>query len=677
MISHLVCMTTLFLGLSCLQPVRANAELGALMEMKASLDPENKILSSWTRDGDPCSGSFLGVGCNEHRKVGNISLPSRGLAGELSPAVAELRCLSGLYLQFNKLSGEIPREIGNLTELTDLYLDFNNFSGIIPSEIGRMVSLQVLQLNNNQLTGSIPQEIGFLKKLSYIALEHNMLTGQIPASFGTMALLKEVYFGFNQLSGPIPPSLASSPSLEVLDVQNNNFSGPISPGLQRLNGGGFKGGNNPNLCGVGVLSLRNCTALDYEGKVDPGEGLVPLAVNIPKAANVLSHCKHHCSSPSKSLILIIGVVSATISLLGMGICIAFVYRWRRQKVGTTGDESEDKRLNADQPKELPRNLTPLISLEYTQEWDPMTTTDATAKFNVEEVESAAQHFSDANLLGRSNFSAVYRGILKDGGVVAIKSINLTACKSEEAEFMKGLNLITSLKHDNLIKLRGFCCSKGRGECFLIYDYASRGTLSRYLDVGEGSGFVLNWPTRVSIIKGIARGIEYLHSCDDNKPAIVHRNISVEKILLDEQFSAVILDSGLLKLFAEDVVYSALKVSAALGYMAPEYITSGSFTEKSDVYAFGVVMLQVLSGKCMLTSSLRAAAESCDFVGFIDPNLKGKFNENEAAKLTKVAVACTNEVPENRPTMAAVNGELAGEGQNFVGRVGHDGFHEAV
>lgn len=135
----------LFLLLGALpspQLVRGNAELRALMDLKSSLDPQEKLLGSWTSDGDPCSGFFLGVVCNEHNKVANISLPGRGLSGQLSPAVAELKCLSGLYLHYNHLSGEIPTEISNLTELVDLYLDFNNLSGSIPQDIGKMSSLQ-------------------------------------------------------------------------------------------------------------------------------------------------------------------------------------------------------------------------------------------------------------------------------------------------------------------------------------------------------------------------------------------------------------------------------------------------------------------------------------------------------------------------------------------------------
>lgn len=124
--------------------VYGNSEVKALMELKASLDPENRVLKSWTIDSDPCGGAFVGVACNEHRKVANISLQGRGLSGTVSPAVAELKCLSGLYLHYNNLSGEIPREISKLNELADLYLDVNSLTGEIPEEIGNMSNLQGL-----------------------------------------------------------------------------------------------------------------------------------------------------------------------------------------------------------------------------------------------------------------------------------------------------------------------------------------------------------------------------------------------------------------------------------------------------------------------------------------------------------------------------------------------------
>ncbi|GFZ01207.1 leucine-rich repeat protein kinase family protein [Actinidia rufa] len=665
----------LLLRLSGVPTVCGNAELRALMEIKLSLDPDNKYLSSWTSDGDPCSGTFVGVACNDHRKVANISLQGKGLAGKISLAVTELKCLSGLYLHYNALTGEIPREIANLTELTDLYLNVNNLSGTIPPEIGDMGSLQVLDLCCNQLTGFIPTNMGSLKKLSVLALQHNRLKGPIPASLGNLEMIKRLNLSVNQLSGFIPARLANITQLEVLDVRNNTLSGVVPPSLKRLNGG-FHCEDNPGLCGVGFSALRVCTAWD-DANVIQVEPFKPIANNtssqsIPASANFKPHCNQtHCSGSSKlaQVAIVAGIITVTVVLVIGGFLIFIRYRRKKQKIGNTFDAS-DGQLSTDQGKEFSyrKPASPLVSLEYSNGWDPLADShDGMGasyefppgfKFNLEDVESATQYFSDVNILGKSNFSAVYKGILKDGSVVAIKSINVTCCKSEEAEFMKGLSLLMSLRHENLVKLRGFCCSKDRGECFLIYDFASKGNLLQYLDVQDGSRHVLDWPSRVSIISGIAKGIRYLHSSEPSKPAIVHQNISVEKVLIDGNFNPLISDSGLLKLLADDVVFSALKVSAALGYMAPEYITTGRFTQKSDVYAFGVIILQILSGKSKLGHLMRLAAESRRLEDFIDPNLRGKFSDSEAAKLTEITLACTDERPDLRPTMEAVIEELS-------------------
>lgn len=128
--------------LVCLPPISGNPELVALIDLKAALDPGGRILTSWANSGDHCGGTFEGVVCNEHGKVSNISLQTKGLQGTLSPAIAGLKCLSGLYLHFNSISGKIPVELGNLTELSDLYLNMNNLSGEIPPELGGMTSLQ-------------------------------------------------------------------------------------------------------------------------------------------------------------------------------------------------------------------------------------------------------------------------------------------------------------------------------------------------------------------------------------------------------------------------------------------------------------------------------------------------------------------------------------------------------
>ncbi|KAL1830862.1 hypothetical protein ACET3Z_000513 [Daucus carota] len=667
----------IFLTLSSLaKHINGNAEVKALMELKSSLDPDNKYLQSWTDEGDPCSNdSFEGVACNLHLKVANISLQGKGLTGSISPAVAGLKCLSGLYLHYNSLSGVIPIEISNLTELIDLYLNVNNLSGTIPPHIGNMASLQVLELCCNHLSGSIPEEVGYLQKLNVLTLQYNRLTGQIPSSIGNMGMLKRLDLSFNHLSGKIPGQLANAPLIEVLEVQNNKLSGLVPLGLKKIKGG-FHFGNNSGLCGAGYPSLRPCNSWDDQN-INQIEPFSPTknstnAEHAPLNAKIHAGCNQtSCprSSKLRQIAIFGGIITIIITVVAVGL-LTFRHRRNKQKVIITSHSISDDRLSATDAKDFySRTASPLVTLEYSNKWDPMVCYQIGSddsdnflqrfKFNLEEIESATQYFSEMNLLGKSKFSSVYKGILKDGSFVAVKSINIISCKSEEVEFMDGLRLLTSLRHENLARLRGFCCSMGRGECYLIYDFASNGNLAQHLDIADGrSNYILDWKTRISIITGIARGIGYLHTSETNRAAIVHQNISVEKVLLDQDFNPVIMDSGLVKLLADDIVFSALKVSAALGYMAPEYITTGRFTEKSDVYAFGVIMLQVLSGRTILSASVRQEVETGKHEDFIDQNLNGNLSKLEAAKLSNIASACIHENPECRPSMKAVIRDLS-------------------
>ncbi|EOX96229.1 Serine-threonine/tyrosine-protein kinase [Theobroma cacao] len=646
-----------------------------LLQIKASLDPQNRFLSSWTPYTDPCSsGSFDGVACNEEGHVANISLQGKGLSGQIPAALGGLKSLTGLYLHFNALSGGIPKEIATLSQLSDLYLNVNDLSGEIPSQIGNMANLQVLQLCYNKLTGSIPTQLGSLKKLNVLALQYNRLTGAIPASLGDLEMLTRLDLSFNSLFGPVPVKLADAPMLKVLDIRNNTLSGNVPPVLKRLNSG-FQYENNLGLCGVGFSDLKDCAD---SGKIyrDRPEPFKPSGLNrtdIPESADLQpADCsKTNCSRSSKSLT--IGVISGMVGVvLVLTVAALFTFAWyrrRKQKIGSAFDTS-DGRLSTDQAKEVyRRSASPLISLEYSNGWDPLDKGRSgngfsqevfeSFMFNLEEVERATQCFSEVNLLGKSNFSAIYKGFLRDGSVVVVKCIAKTSCKSDESEFLHGLKILTSLKHENLVRLRGFCCSKGRGECFLIYDFVHNGNLLQHLDVKPGSGKVLEWSTRVSIIYGIAKGIGYLHGSKGSKPALVHQNISAEKVLIDNRSNPLLSDSGLHKLRTDDIVFSTLKASAAMGYLAPEYTTTGRFTEKSDVYAFGMILFQILSGKRKITQLIRLGAESCKVEDFIDMNLEGKYSDSEATKLGRIALLCTHESPSHRPSMDNVIQELNG------------------
>ncbi|KAJ3692607.1 hypothetical protein LUZ60_011702 [Juncus effusus] len=661
---HSTLLLRLLLTVSLLTPkTNAIGELQALMELKASLDPTGRVLDTWQTNKDPCKGDFEGVACNEFGKVINISLQGKGLSGELSPLVAEFKSLNGLYLHFNELKGEIPREIGDSNHLVDLYLNSNNLSGNVPAEIGNLGNLQVLQLGYNQINGSIPTELGLLKKLSVLALQSNQVTGAVPASLGDLSQLTRLDLSFNRLFGSIPSKLTQIPTLTYLDVTRNSLSGNVPSGFKRLKDG-FLYANNKDLCGVGFKTLSRCPS---DNPLKPNK---PEPVNKPQQIpqstdpNNLHYVPNkpdqnnskHSSSSSALIGSFVGVSCAAIC----GFFAFLHYRRNKQKISSSLDVS-DSRLSTDQSNHLYRkSVSQTVCLDCSDRWDPACQdVSQSLRFNLEEVECATQYFSEVNLLGKVSFGkSTYKGILRDGTMVVVKSINKTSCKTEEADFMKGLKLVTLLRHENLVRLRGFCCSRGRGECFLVYDFMTNGCLSSYLDLkGENvKGRFLDWGTRFSIVKGIAKGIEYLHSNKTNKPTVLHQNISAEKILLDRNFTPRLSNGGLHKLLADDIVFSHLKSSAAMGYLAPEYTTTGRFTEKVDVYAFGVLTFQILTGKSKV-SHRKLSAEFGALEDLIDENLNGDFNRLEAAKLVGIGLLCMSESPAHRPTMETVVHQL--------------------
>ncbi|AQK78347.1 Somatic embryogenesis receptor kinase 1 precursor [Zea mays] len=662
-----------------------NAELDALMELKAALDPAGRALASWARGGDPCGRGdyFEGVACDARGRVATISLQGKGLAGAVPPAVAMLPALTGLYLHYNALRGEIPRELAALPGLAELYLGVNNLSGPVPAELGRLGSLQVLQLGYNQLTGSIPTQLGQLNKLTVLALQSNQLSGAIPASLGDLPALARLDLSSNQLFGSIPSKLAEIPRLATLDLRNNTLSGSVPSGLKKLNEG-FLYENNPELCGAQFDSLKACP---NDGNDDgrtprkPESTSVIKPQQIQKAADLNRNCGDDGGCLKPSTLPTGAVVAGTFVIVaGAAACGLSAFSWHRrqkQKIGSSSVEHLEGRPSLDRSKEAYERsaVSSLINVEYSSGgWDTSSEGSQSqhgvarlssaaecgspsVRFNLEEVECATQYFSDVNLLGKSSFAATYKGVMRDGTAVAVKSISKSSCKSEEADFLRGLRALTSLRHENLVGLKGFCRSRASGGCFLVYEFMTNGSLSRYLDAKESdaadAAAVLDWPTRVSIIKGVAKGIEYLHSSK-----LAHQSISADKVLLDHLHAPRLSGAGLHRLLADDVVFAALKDSAAMGYLAPEYATTGRSTDKQgDVYAFGVVVLQVLAGRRAVSPPHLQQDGGGRLDDLVDPRLRGRFSRAEAAKLAGVALLCTAEAPAQRPAMAAVLQQL--------------------
>ncbi|GMI99967.1 hypothetical protein HRI_003666000 [Hibiscus trionum] len=282
-------------------------------------------------------------------------------------------------------------------------------------------------------------------------------------------------------------------------------------------------------------------------------------------------------------------------------------------------------------------------------------------FSYEELTEATNGFSDQNLLGEGGFGAVYKGCLPDGREVAVKQLKIGGGQGER-EFKAEIAIISRIHHRHLVSLVGYCISKNRR--LLVYDYVPNNNLYFHLH-GEGIP-VLDWAKRVKIAAGAARGIAYLH--EDCDPRIVHRDIKSSNILLDNNFEARVSDFGLAKLALDANTHITTRIMGTFGYMAPEYASSGKLTEKSDVFSFGVVLLELITGRKPVDGSqplgdeslvewarplLSHALDSEEFKGLADPKLGGDYVESEMFRMIEAATACVRHSAAKRPRMGQV------------------------
>jgi Protein tyrosine and serine/threonine kinase len=264
---------------------------------------------------------------------------------------------------------------------------------------------------------------------------------------------------------------------------------------------GFKYENNTGLCGNGFSTLRVCTESDLmtqNGAKPFSAGLTPDNSSVSSELNPKCS-KLHCNRNSLNSSSVVAIATVVVFFAVSLVTGLFTFAWYRYQNSRNKPNESIKQNGPPKTESLQRSPSSLISVEYNACWDPLANEKAVSQrfqFNLDEVECATQYFSEANLLanrgGRFGFTTSYKGTLRDGTNVVVKRINKTSCKQEEAEFLKGLKLVLGLKHDNIVGVRGFCCSRGRGECFLVYDFVPNGSL-------------VDWSTRVSIIKGVAKG----------------------------------------------------------------------------------------------------------------------------------------------------------------------------
>ncbi|KAM3382171.1 putative serine/threonine-protein kinase isoform X1 [Capsicum galapagoense] len=286
------------------------------------------------------------------------------------------------------------------------------------------------------------------------------------------------------------------------------------------------------------------------------------------------------------------------------------------------------------------------------------TTNNVRLFSYNSLRSATGHFHPSNKIGGGGFGVVYKGILRDGTRVAVKCLSAES-KQGTKEFLTEINIISNTRHPNLVQLIGCCVESGNR--MLIYEYMENNSLSSSLLGSKGKRVTLDWPKRASICVGTASGLAFLH--EEAAPPIVHRDIKANNILIDENLQPKIGDFGLAKLFPENVTHLSTRVAGTIGYLAPEYALFGQLTKKADVYSFGVLILEIISGR----SSSKAAfgvdllvlvewvwklREEGRLLDIVDPDLT-EYSEAELLRFIKVALFCTQAAPTQRPNMKQV------------------------
>ncbi|XP_014493485.1 MDIS1-interacting receptor like kinase 2 [Vigna radiata var. radiata] len=554
-----------------------------------------------------------------------LSMAGNGISGNIPSEIFQLDQLQELDLSSNHISGEIPSQIGNSSNLYQLNLSGNKLSGMVPVEIGKLSNLRSLDLSMNMLLGPIPNRIGDISNLQNLNLSNNNFNGSIPYQVGNLASLQDFLdLSFNALSGEIPSDLGKLSNLVSLNISHNNLTGSIPDSLSTMVS----------------LSAINLSNNNLEGKVPEGgvfnsSHSVDLSNNKNLCGNVqgLKPCNVSLTKPdgggsSNKKVVIPIVASLGGALIVSLVCVGIVFFCCKRKSRARRQKSSIKKLNP-------------FSIWYFN-----------GRVVYGDIIEATKNFDNHYCIGEGALGKVYKAEMK-GQVYAVKKLK---CDAENLDiesiktFQHEVEAMSETRHRNIIKLYGFC-SEGM-HTFLIYEYMNRGNLSAMLK-DDKEALELDWPKRVDIVKGVASALSYMHH--DCSPPLIHRDISSNNILLSDDLSAHVSDFGTARFLKQD---SPIWTSFAgtYGYAAPELAYTMAVTEKCDVFSFGVLAFEILTGKHPgdLVSYIQSSSEQkINFKEILDPRLSTPSKNNilkELALIANLALACLQTNPQSRPTM---------------------------
>ncbi|OEL35453.1 putative LRR receptor-like serine/threonine-protein kinase [Dichanthelium oligosanthes] len=531
------------------------------------------VLQIFVAENNRISGSIPSTVANLSNLL-MLSLNGNNLSGKIPTPITAMNNLQELELSDNSLSGAIPAEICGLTSLVNLHLDRNKLVGSIPSSITSLSQLQHMTFSENSLSSTIPKNLWHLQKLIELDLSKNSLSGYLPADLGKLTAISTMDLSGNQLSGDIPVSFGALNMMISLNLSSNLLQGSIPDSLGNLlniqdldlSSNVLSGAIPKSLATLTYLANLNLSYNKLNGQIPEGGVFSNITIKSLMGNNELcglpnigiAPCQNNTNhSRSKQLLLKV-LLPAAVAIF---ISASFLYR--------LVSKSKNKKGN------MP--LPPGTSLQSYQ------------LISYHELVRATSNFSDDNLLGAGSFGKVFKGQLQDESVVAIKVFNMQH-ESADKSFDIECRALRMARHRNLVKIISTCSNLDFKA--LILEYMPNGSLDDWLYSNDGCQ--LSFLQRVSIMLDVATAIEYLHH--QHFDVILHCDLKPSNILLNKDMVAHISDFGISKLLVGDDSFIATSIAGTLGYTAPEFGSTGKASRASDIYSYGIVLLEVFTRK---------------------------------------------------------------------------------